>query len=119
MHPAKNQLASFFLQMDEFVIEAVDLKKLKKICIGHDGKAVGSGWFLDKVVIKPSDSSSATTFLCNRWLAADEGDGPVQELLPGKCHWFGVGSVGLDTERADTPAFTSWLLGVTAFKFLH
>ena len=53
--------------MDEFEIEAVTLKKLKKIRIGHDGTSAGDGWFLDKVVIAPSDdSNNATVFECNR-----------------------------------------------------
>lgn len=37
------------LQIDEFVVEAVRLKQLKKIRIGHDGANAGAGWFLDKV----------------------------------------------------------------------
>ncbi len=38
--------------MDEFVIEAVSLKQIKRIRIGHDGTSAGDGWFLDKVIIK-------------------------------------------------------------------
>ena len=54
-------------QVDEFVVEAVTLKKLKKIRIGHNGDKAGSGWFLDKVVIHPvDDPSNAVVFECNR-----------------------------------------------------
>ena len=53
--------------MDEFVIEAVNLKKIKKIRIGHDGKKPGSGWFLEKVVVKEMDDpESSVVFECNR-----------------------------------------------------
>lgn len=38
-----------------FEIEAVTLKKIKKIEIGHDGKGYGGGWYLEKVVIKHPD----------------------------------------------------------------
>ena len=55
------------LQCDEFIIDAVNLKKLKKIRIGHDGSRPGSGWFLDKVVVKPTDNSAEEqVFECNR-----------------------------------------------------
>ena len=40
---------------------------IKKITVGHDGKGVGSGWFLEKiVVIDPIDSEESTMFECNR-----------------------------------------------------
>ncbi|WAR20922.1 LOXH1-like protein, partial [Mya arenaria] len=38
-------------KMDEFVLEAVSVLKLTKIRIGHDGKGIGAGWYLDKVVV--------------------------------------------------------------------
>ena len=53
--------------MDEFEIEAVDLKDLERIRIGHDGKGPGAGWFLDKVVIKdPRDPLKEFNFPCER-----------------------------------------------------
>ena len=56
-----------FLQVDEFIIEAVTLKKLTKIRVGHDGKGSGDGWFLDKIVVHPQDNSKYdTTFECCR-----------------------------------------------------
>ena len=49
-------------------MEAVTLKKLKKIRIGHNGNRPGSGWFLDKVVVQPADDpSNAVVFECNRY----------------------------------------------------
>lgn len=45
----------FFFQCDVFEIEAVTLEKIKKIEIGHDGKGIGAGWYLEKVVIKHPD----------------------------------------------------------------
>ncbi|CAB4019689.1 lipoxygenase homology domain-containing 1-like, partial [Paramuricea clavata] len=71
--------------VDEFEIEAVNLKDLEKIRIGHDGKGPGAGWFLDKVVIKdPSDSLKEYNFPCERWLAKDEDDGQIiRELTLG------------------------------------
>ena len=38
-------------RLDEFRLEADDLGKLEKIRIGHNGKGIGSGWFLDFVEI--------------------------------------------------------------------
>ena len=54
--------------MDEFEVEAVSLKKLKKIKIGHNSKSAGDGWFLDRVeIIDPDDDSMSTKFECNRY----------------------------------------------------
>ena len=56
-------------QVDEFVVEAVTLKKLKKIRVGHNSSKAGAGWFLDKVVIQPLDQPTGepVAFECNRW----------------------------------------------------
>ncbi|CAF3703956.1 unnamed protein product, partial [Rotaria sordida] len=69
-------------KVDSFIIEAVSLKQLRKIRIGHDGSNPGAGWFLDKVVVRPEDQRyESATFECNRWLATDEDDGQlVREL---------------------------------------
>ena len=54
--------------MDEFLIEAVSLKALEKVRVGHDSTGPGSGWFLDKVVIKdPEDSAKEYVFPCSRF----------------------------------------------------
>lgn len=56
--------------MDEFIIEAVDLKKLEKIRIGHDNSGTGPGWFLDKVIIQKLNSDKTkndTEFVCGRY----------------------------------------------------
>nr|KAG5694176.1 hypothetical protein BaRGS_016022 [Batillaria attramentaria] len=69
-------------QVDEFELEAVNLMKLRKIRIGHDGTGRGAGWFLDKVVVKhPDNSKYDTVFECNRWLAEDEDDGQIEREI--------------------------------------
>ena len=53
--------------MDEFTFEAVSLLKLTKIRIGHDGKGVGAGWFLDKVVVSQvGEAKYDQEFTCQR-----------------------------------------------------
>ncbi|CAF3378962.1 unnamed protein product [Rotaria sp. Silwood2] len=71
--------------VDKFVIEAVSLKQIKKIRIGHDGTGPDAGWFLDKVVVRPEDIHyEEATFICNQWLVTDEDDGLiVRELSLG------------------------------------
>ncbi|CAF0916712.1 unnamed protein product [Rotaria sordida] len=69
-------------QVDSFIIEAVLLKQIRKIRIGHDGTGSHSGWFLNKVVIRQDDQrSEPTTFICNRWFAVDEDDGKIVREL--------------------------------------
>ena len=70
MSPLEIALKLFiaFRQVDEFLIEAVSLKKLDKVRVGHDSTGPGSGWFLDKVVIKdPEDNTKEYVFPCNRF----------------------------------------------------
>ncbi|XP_033751254.1 lipoxygenase homology domain-containing protein 1-like isoform X2 [Pecten maximus] len=71
--------------VDMFTLEAVTLLKMNKVIIGHDGKGAGSGWFLDKVVVKQEGSDKYDyTFECERWLATSEDDGQiVRELTLG------------------------------------
>ncbi len=53
--------------MDSFILEAVSLRELEKLKIGHNGKGAGAGWFLDKVVVKQLGSTSYdTAFPCGR-----------------------------------------------------
>uniref|UniRef100_A0A8C9F6U1 Lipoxygenase homology domains 1 n=1 Tax=Pavo cristatus TaxID=9049 RepID=A0A8C9F6U1_PAVCR len=97
---------------DIFKIEAADVGKIYKIRIGHDGKGIGDGWFLESVTLKrlatkmdESDKKKKKkkkkseeeeeeetkveevmdvyTFVAHRWLAKDEGDKElVVELVP-------------------------------------
>ena len=54
------------MQIDEFIVEAVDLSKLNSIRIGHNGNNSGDGWFLEKVIIQDPQTKANYTFLCNR-----------------------------------------------------
>ncbi|XP_078677295.1 uncharacterized protein LOC144913960 isoform X2 [Branchiostoma floridae x Branchiostoma belcheri] len=69
-------------QMDLFEVEAVSLGELQKVVIGHDGHGLGSGWHLDKVVIKESPvADKKYTFPCNRWLDENEDDKLIEREL--------------------------------------
>ncbi|XP_030851151.1 lipoxygenase homology domain-containing protein 1 isoform X3 [Strongylocentrotus purpuratus] len=70
--------------VDVFTLEAVTLRQMKRIRIGHDGSGAGAGWFLDKVVVtEEGKSKSEMVFPCQRWLDRDEDDGfIVRELVP-------------------------------------
>ncbi|XP_056680371.1 lipoxygenase homology domain-containing protein 1 [Monodelphis domestica] len=70
---------------DEYTIEAVTLRKVKRIRVGHDGKGGNSGWFLERVLVREEGQpeSDNMEFPCNRWLARDQDDGQlIRELLP-------------------------------------
>ncbi|VDD79773.1 unnamed protein product [Mesocestoides corti] len=47
-------------KVDEFVIEAVDIGKLEKIRIGHDGRDSDPAWFLDRVTVEEVGNSTNT-----------------------------------------------------------
>uniref|UniRef100_H2ZAW7 PLAT domain-containing protein n=1 Tax=Ciona savignyi TaxID=51511 RepID=H2ZAW7_CIOSA len=80
--------------IDKFKIEAPDIGPITKIRIGHDGRGVGSGWFLDSVKIQrfvhktskrkkrrrgQFNQSEVETywFVCKRWFDKSEDDGQI------------------------------------------
>lgn len=70
------------MQKDIFEVPAVDLGKLTEIRVTHDGSGPGSGWLLDKVIIKEAaDSSTQYVFECGRWLDEGSGDSDIEVVL--------------------------------------
>uniref|UniRef100_A0A8C2LQW6 Lipoxygenase homology domains 1 n=1 Tax=Cricetulus griseus TaxID=10029 RepID=A0A8C2LQW6_CRIGR len=70
---------------DEFTIESVTMRKVRRVRIRHDGKGSGSGWYLDRVLVREEGQpeSDNVEFPCLRWLDKDKDDGQlVRELLP-------------------------------------
>ncbi|XP_043937953.1 lipoxygenase homology domain-containing protein 1 isoform X2 [Protopterus annectens] len=86
LYASKNNMNKFEKgNADEFIIEAVTLKNLKRVRIGHDGRGGSCGWFLDKVVVREDGrpETEAVEFPCYRWLDKNEDDGQiVRELVP-------------------------------------
>ncbi|KAM4575790.1 LOW QUALITY PROTEIN: lipoxygenase homology domain-containing protein 1 [Odontesthes bonariensis] len=71
--------------LDEFIIEAVAIGKIRRVRIGHDSKGGGCGWFLHKVIVREEGQAEvhAVEFPCDRWLDRNEDDGQiVRELVP-------------------------------------
>ncbi|KAL4236123.1 retinal rod cell development [Mactra antiquata] len=70
-------------QLDSFEVEAVSLGHLKRIIIGHDGTGHGSGWYLDKVIIRepPFRTNQEFIFYCGKWLDEGEDDGKIVREL--------------------------------------
>ncbi|XP_036262721.1 lipoxygenase homology domain-containing protein 1 [Molothrus ater] len=84
LHRSKNNNVKFRQgQMDIFCIKAVSLGVLEKVLISHDGAGPGSGWFLDKIVIKHKEGEEAheVVFPCNRWLDEYQDDGKTEREL--------------------------------------
>ncbi|XP_036179562.1 lipoxygenase homology domain-containing protein 1 isoform X1 [Myotis myotis] len=70
---------------DEFTIESVTMRKVRRVRIRHTGIGGGSGWFLDRVLVREEGQpeSDNVEFPCLRWLDKDKDDGQlVRELLP-------------------------------------
>ncbi|CAF3891735.1 unnamed protein product, partial [Adineta steineri] len=65
----------------EFDLKAVDVGKIKKINIGHDGKGDEQQWFLKSIAIEKNDE--LYTFQANRWLSEEKDDQKTFiDLLP-------------------------------------
>lgn len=70
-------------RVDKFTIEAVDIGRLERLHIGHDGTGPGSGWYLDEVVVDAPSHGERYVFPCDRWLAKSESDGKIDlDLYP-------------------------------------
>ncbi|CAL1540914.1 unnamed protein product [Lymnaea stagnalis] len=68
-------------QTDRFVIEAVSLLSLKSVTVGHTNMNPGSGWFLEKLVVRPNNEERDYLFTCNRWFDAGHDDGETFRTL--------------------------------------
>ena len=56
---------------------------LKSILIGHDGKGLGAGWHLARVVVEHLGRGQRAVFTVNQWFDAGEGDKKIErELYP-------------------------------------
>ncbi|XP_069127319.1 uncharacterized protein [Argopecten irradians] len=88
--------------MDIFEIEAVDLDNLTKIEVGHSSSNPGSGWYLDKVVVKEFESAKESfVFQCDKWLDAGKDDQKiVRELI--------LSEVAIEEERPPSPKGDPW-----------
>ncbi|XP_069884736.1 lipoxygenase homology domain-containing protein 1 isoform X3 [Dipodomys merriami] len=70
---------------DEFTIESVTMRKVRRVRVRHDGKGSSSSWYLDRVLVREEGQpeSDNVEFPCLRWLDKDQDDGQlVRELLP-------------------------------------
>lgn len=69
--------------IDVFDFNLADIGDIRKIHIGHDGKGVGSGWFLDNVEIECPSQGQKWVFPHSRWLSKGEDDGLIErDILP-------------------------------------
>ncbi|XP_074641254.1 lipoxygenase homology domain-containing protein 1-like [Tubulanus polymorphus] len=69
-------------QMDVFMINAVDLNELTKLVVSYDGKITGSGWYLDKIIIRENkDDTKRYLFLNERWLFDGSEDNLTEKTL--------------------------------------
>ncbi|PIK54821.1 putative lipoxygenase-likey domain-containing protein 1-like [Apostichopus japonicus] len=57
------------------------ISPLSKIEVGHDNSGPGAGWHLDRIVIECPAAGVEQTFVCDQWLADDEGDGCIERTL--------------------------------------
>ena len=58
--------------------------ELAYLRVWHDNSGEGSkgSWYLDRVVVKDLQTGATSHFLCDDWLAVDEGDGVSDRVLP-------------------------------------
>lgn len=67
--------------LNTYELEAVDLNKLERITLGHDGVGHGAGLYVSHVSIQPKDTSDVYYFSCERWLDDHEGDRKIEQTL--------------------------------------
>ncbi|XP_021373395.1 lipoxygenase homology domain-containing protein 1-like isoform X2 [Mizuhopecten yessoensis] len=88
--------------VDIFEIEAVDLDNLTKVKVGHDGSNAGSGWYLDKVVVREFESAKESfVFQCDKWLDTGEDDQEIVRELT-------LTEVAIEEEKPPSPKGVPW-----------
>jgi hypothetical protein len=65
-------------KIDHFIVKANHVGALTHINIGHDGRGIGSGWYLDWVRVEILSLQKQFQFVADRWLSKSEGDGKLQ-----------------------------------------
>ncbi|WAR01120.1 LOXH1-like protein, partial [Mya arenaria] len=92
MGPRKKHTGQLFLELAQknkfaagsteiFSIEAVDVDEVRKIEVGHDGTAPGTGWFIKEIEVDMPTKGKHYTFTCKQWLARDKGDGRTSRIF--------------------------------------
>jgi len=64
--------------IDKFILEVGEIGKLERMILGHDGKGVGSGWYVDELEIYDPEGGIKYKFSLRRWLDVNEGDRQLQ-----------------------------------------
>ncbi|KAI8508634.1 hypothetical protein Bbelb_137330 [Branchiostoma belcheri] len=68
--------------VDTFILPTSrHLGSLYAVHIWHDNTGPCPSWFLDKIILQDLSDGKKYSFLCQRWLAVEEGDGRVDCLL--------------------------------------
>jgi hypothetical protein len=66
-----------------FAIEAIDVGKIERLEIGHDGLSKESGWLVKTIEVNVPTQGQKYCFVCGKWLAKGREDGKtVRELRP-------------------------------------
>ena len=69
--------------VDSFLVTTSEsLGSLTYVRVWHDNSGSAPSWYLSQIAIKDVETEEIYYFLCDRWLACDEGDGQVDRLLP-------------------------------------
>ncbi|XP_019626124.1 PREDICTED: polycystic kidney disease protein 1-like 2 [Branchiostoma belcheri] len=68
--------------VDTFVLSSDRrLGELNAVHVWHDNTGGDPSWYLNKIVVIDCDKDDKYTFICDKWLAVEEGDGKVDRLL--------------------------------------
>ncbi|KAL8614278.1 hypothetical protein ACOMHN_007616 [Nucella lapillus] len=90
--PRKKHTGRLFLELAQkdhfapgsveiFSLEAADVDEIKKIEIGHDGTAPGTGWFLKEMDVDMPTKGKHYHFDCRQWLAREHADGKTTRIF--------------------------------------
>lgn len=66
---------------EAFVMVAKDVGELISLTVEHDNTGFGPSWFLDQITVTDHFSNSTAVFPCGVWLARDEGNGEIKQVL--------------------------------------
>jgi polycystin 1L2 len=69
--------------VDTFVLSVPSsIGKLDHVRIWHDNSGDSPSWYLNRILVRDVQTDRKTWFLCDQWLAVEEGDGLIERYLP-------------------------------------
>ncbi|XP_046860542.1 lipoxygenase homology domain-containing protein 1-like isoform X2 [Xenia sp. Carnegie-2017] len=88
----------------KFTIETADIGLVERVCVGHDARGPGVGWYLDEISVYVPSRDEEIVFSCHCWLAEDKDDGRLERELSSTLATYHLALATGDVDNGGTEA---------------